>query len=302
MLRKAEPAPARVPRGIPAVAGTSPSDSHGTPLEVRVDIMTRSMSINLLGVLGLLVGLPLAITRGADRFPLLRRLRPTVSLSMVRSGEPVPVLAADVPPLASDAIVPPEHKRLVIEPLPAPGVAVSLENINTEETATFDIGPTGQVRPEQVTPVKHFFRCRRTDREKPIAPATLAILAEIAHRWPGHTIQIVSGFRAPPFGAPHSKHFAGHAIDLRVRGVRSAAVRDFVWREHHGVGVGYYTAENFVHIDSRPGEPDVAWTGQGEDGVNSYAPRWAYRARHPRSSRVHPRSPLASVTSSTRSL
>ena len=34
-----------------------------------------------------------------------------------------------------------------------------------------------------------------------------------------------------------------------MRGVRSAQVRDFIWRDHHGVGVGYYTGENFVHID-----------------------------------------------------
>ena len=58
-------------------------------------------------------------------------------------------------------------------------------------------------------------------------------------------------------------------------------VRDFVWRDHHGVGVGYYTAENFGPLDSWPGEPDMAWTGQGEDGVPSYSPRWARRACHP---------------------
>src|SRR5439155_23918185 len=105
------------------------------------------------------------------------------------------------------------------------------------------------------------------------------------------------------FGAPHSKHFAGHAIDLRVRGVRSAQVRDFIWRDHHAVGVGYYTGENFVHIDSRPGEPDMAWTGEQEDGSNAYSPHWAWRARHPGHSR-HPRagSPLAAASSFARSL
>ena len=98
---------------------------------------------------------------------------------------------------------------------------------------------------------------------------------------------------------PHSKHFQGHAIDLRVRGVRSALVRDFVWRSHHEVGVGHYTTENFVHVDYRPGERDTAWTASGEESVYVYNPGWAYKARHPRPLRQrHPvTQPLASVTS-----
>jgi uncharacterized protein YcbK (DUF882 family) len=272
--------------------------------------MNRPSSIKFLGVLGLLVGVPVALT-GTDHLSLLHPLVPPVSLSMVRNGPALDsnspaTLGSDLPAmLDSDLpiVLPePQRRHLVIEALPAPGVAVSLENVNTEETITFTIGPTGQVAPAQVALVKHFFRCRRTEREKPIAPATLAMLTEVAQRWPAHVIEIVSGFRAPPYGAPHSKHFAGHAIDLRVRGVRSAAVRDFIWRNHHGVGVGYYTEENFVHIDSRPGEPDMAWTGEGEDGIPSYGPRWAYKARHPGRSHVHARSPLASASSSVRSL
>jgi uncharacterized protein YcbK (DUF882 family) len=275
--------------------------------------MNRPSSIKFLGVLGLLVGVPVAMT-GGDHLSLLHPLVPPVSLSMVRNGPSLSdlpasdlpaTLASDSPAQASDSpVVAPEaqRRRLVIEALPAPGVAVSLENVNTEETVTLTIGQTGQVRPEQVALVKHFFRCRRTEREKPIAPATLAMLTEVAQRWPGHVIEIVSGFRAPPYGAPHSKHFAGHAIDLRVRGVRSSAVRDFIWRNHHGVGVGYYTEENFVHMDSRPGERDMAWTGEGEDGIPAYGPRWAYKARHPGRSHARVRSPLASASPSARSL
>jgi uncharacterized protein YcbK (DUF882 family) len=240
--------------------------------------MNRMLWIHGLGVVGLLVGIPLVLTHGGDRVAFLR---PTVSLSMVRSGEPpAPVLGAE----KEATVLPPAPRpHVVIEPLAPPPVTVHLENVNTEETATFQIGRAGEVGPEQAADLRHFFRCRRTGREKAIAPATLAMLAEVARHWPGpgHVIEIVSAFRAPPFGAPHSKHFAGHAIDLRVRGVRSAAVRDFIWRDHHAVGVGYYTGENFVHLDSRPGEADMAWTGQGEDGIPSYSPRWAWRARHP---------------------
>jgi uncharacterized protein YcbK (DUF882 family) len=264
--------------------------------------MKRLMWLHFLGVLGLLVGVPYLLAN-SDRFsflrpyaPILRSLRPTVSLSMVRAQEPPPVM---IPAFsASGPGRPWAPPRIVIEPLPASPIKVTVQNVNTDEIATFAIGKNGQVSPEQAPLVMHFFRCRRTDKEKPIAAATLALLAEVAQRWPGKTIEIVSGFRAPPFGAPHSKHFAGHAIDLRVRGVRSALVRDFIWRDHHEVGVGHYPAENFVHLDSRPGEPDMAWTGEGEDGANSYSPRWARKARRP----SRRSSPLAEGPRTARSL
>jgi uncharacterized protein YcbK (DUF882 family) len=269
--------------------------------------MNRLMWFHFLGVLGLLVGVPLAMTRGAERFPLLRHLRPTVSMSTVRGAEMAPPAPSEPSGDESGTVTAirpavPARRFLVIEALPPPDVTVALENINTDETATFAIPRDGRLHPAQAAQVRHFFRCKRTGREKAIAPGTLALLAEVAQRWPGHVIEVVSGFRAPPYGAPHSKHFAGHAIDLRVRGVRSALVRDFIWRDHHGVGVGHYPSENFVHLDSRPGEPDMAWTGVGEDGIPAYSPRGAWRARHPGRSGSRAASPLAVASSSPRAL
>jgi hypothetical protein len=107
----------------------------------------------------------------------------------------------------------------------------------------------------------------------------LVLLADIADRWPGHTIEIISGFRAAPFGAPHSRHFSGNAIDLRVRGVRTTAVRDFVWREHEGIGVGHYAEGNFVHVDARPDDQEIAWSSPDENSLPTYNPAWAKRAR-----------------------
>jgi uncharacterized protein YcbK (DUF882 family) len=181
-----------------------------------------------------------------------------------------------------------DQSIVMAAPLPAatPTVVVSVSNLNTDETATFAFGPGGQLEAEQAPDVMQFFRCRRTGRQMPLAPGVLTLLEDVARRFPGHVIEIVSGFRAPPYGAPHSKHFQGHAIDLRVRGVKSTVVRDFVWREHKEIGVGYYPHQNFVHVDTRPGEPDMAWTASGEDSPPKYRPSWAYSARHPRPSRA----------------
>ncbi len=189
----------------------------------------------------------------------------------------VQVPSAVAAPLAARLAAP--APAITVEPLPTHERVVALFNVNSGERARFRIGARGYVRGEEVAAVDRFFRCRRTDRQRAIDPGVLMLLADISERWPGHEIEIISGFRAPPFGAPHSRHFTGHAIDLRVKGVRTAAVRDFVWREHQGVGVGHYAEEDFVHVDSRAEADEIAWSAPEEDSAPQYNPRWAKRAR-----------------------
>jgi uncharacterized protein YcbK (DUF882 family) len=165
------------------------------------------------------------------------------------------------------------------EPAEVPRARAHLQIVGTAEMATIDLPLDGNLGPDEAREIAHLFRCRRTHRERPIDPRVLAFLADIAMQWPEHAIEIVSGFRAPPYGAPHSKHFKGQAIDLRVHGVRTTKLRDHLWREHRGVGVGYYERENFVHMDTRFGEPDQAWTAEEEGGEQDYNPRWALKAR-----------------------
>ncbi|RMH42586.1 MAG: DUF882 domain-containing protein [Deltaproteobacteria bacterium] len=118
-------------------------------------------------------------------------------------------------------------------------------------------------------------RCRRTGKRHRIHPQVLRILAEIQRRFPGHTIEIVSGYRSPPYGVKNSKHFHGRAVDLRVRGVRIEVVRDFLWRTHDHVGVGYYRGQNFVHVDWRPGYKKMAWTSPRRGAAYRYHPKWS---------------------------
>jgi uncharacterized protein YcbK (DUF882 family) len=165
------------------------------------------------------------------------------------------------------------------EALPPRDRLLAIENVNTGEKAVFNIGPGGYVRSDQAPALEHFLRCRRTMRENPIDPGVLSILADLAEHWPGRVIEIVSGFRAPPFGVPHSKHFIGHAIDLRMRGVPITEVRDYLWRTHQGVGVGYYPESGFVHVDSRPEAQEIAWSAKAESAGYQYNPAWAERIR-----------------------
>jgi uncharacterized protein YcbK (DUF882 family) len=205
--------------------------------------------------------------------------------------------ARELPPPADPAET--ARRRIIIEPLPVPMVTVKLANVNTQEAATFHIGREGEVTPDEAAAIENFFRCRRSGRHMTMAPGVLALLADVAQHWPNRTIEVISGFRAPPFGAPHSKHFRGHAIDLRVKGVRTSTLRDYVWRGHTQVGVGHYPETNFVHMDSRPGEPDTAWTATDEEGTPNYHPRWAKRARRTTPGRPAPALAAASLRPGT---
>jgi uncharacterized protein YcbK (DUF882 family) len=51
--------------------------------------------------------------------------------------------------------------------------------------------------------------------------------------------------------AEHSQHMEGHAIDLRVAGVSTVALRNAALSLHAG-GVGYYPVSQFVHVDVGP--------------------------------------------------
>jgi uncharacterized protein YcbK (DUF882 family) len=210
-------------------------------------------------------------------------LAPAVAVLPAPALPPVTPLLAPAPvapaPAVAAAATVAAPARITLEPLASPEQVVNLVNVNTGERASFRIGTRGYVRTEEVAAVDRFFRCRRTERQRAIDPGVLVLLADIGRHWPGREIEIISGFRAPPFGAPHSRHFTGHAIDLRVRGVRTAAVRDYVWREHQGVGVGHYADEDFVHVDSRPEAKEIAWSAREEDSTPQYNPRWAKRIR-----------------------
>jgi len=79
----------------------------------------------------------------------------------------------------------------------------------------------------------------------------------------GGEIDVICGFRTPETNeflrsrstnsgvAVHSLHMLAEAIDIRLSGIATAAVRDAALRLQRG-GVGYYRASDFVHVDVGP--------------------------------------------------
>jgi uncharacterized protein YcbK (DUF882 family) len=181
-------------------------------------------------------------------------------------------------------VVPAISSALASLEIPTQPVTFVLRNANlvTEELIV-TIGRDGTTDPATEALLAEFFRCRRSGRSKAMDHGVLAFLAEIGARWPGHAVEVVSAYRSPPYGVPHSRHFKGRAIDLRVEGIPLAEVRDVMWGQHQGIGVGYYPSQRFLHIDSREIGEDSAWSSRHEGAAYHYNPSWSVKARaqHP---------------------
>jgi uncharacterized protein YcbK (DUF882 family) len=79
----------------------------------------------------------------------------------------------------------------------------------------------------------------------------------------GGEIDVICGYRTPETNeflrtrsthsgvAVHSLHMLAEAIDIRLAGVATSAVRDAALRLQRG-GVGYYRDSDFVHVDVGP--------------------------------------------------
>jgi uncharacterized protein YcbK (DUF882 family) len=162
-----------------------------------------------------------------------------------------------------------------VAPGRAGGAEVTLHNENTREDLTVYLRFDGVVDEATGKQLASFFRCKRTGRKRAMDAGVLGLFAQLASHYPGKTIEVVSGVRAPGYGVRDSKHYTGHAIDFRVRGVPTRQVRDLAWSLDAAMGVGHYTGENFLHIDHRPGEQKIAWEQRRQGSPNRYNPRWS---------------------------
>lgn len=105
---------------------------------------------------------------------------------------------------------------------------------------------------------------RGKHRYRLIHPRLIQMLQRVADQFPGETIVIVSGYRAPTRGHRRSKHGLGQAVDFRVTNVPNKTLFEFV-KGLPRVGAGYYPNSTFVHMDVR--SSSYTWTdisGPGE--------------------------------------
>jgi len=115
--------------------------------------------------------------------------------------------------------------------------------------------------PEAITRLDYFLRDHRTGEIHAFDPHVCDLLHDLTEST-GHSdseINIVCGYRTPWSNeflrrttvgvASHSLHMEGEAIDIRIPGITTAALRDAALKLHRG-GVGYYPGSQFVHVDT----------------------------------------------------
>ncbi len=142
---------------------------------------------------------------------------------------------------------------------------LKLHHLHTGESIDVAYKQGGQYSSMGVAMLNHFLRDHRTNDVGNYDPREFdllhALLAKL-HR-PAATIDIVCGYRTPASNsflrtrsaetgvAEHSQHMLSKAIDIRIPGVSTRALRDAALSLEMG-GVGYYPRSGFVHVDVGP--------------------------------------------------
>jgi uncharacterized protein YcbK (DUF882 family) len=146
-----------------------------------------------------------------------------------------------------------------------------------------DLPIDGRVSTETADAIALIMQDPISGRTRRIAAGTLALLADVVARYPGHEIEVISAVRSEPDrtrdGVPHSRHWDGRAIDLQVRGAKLSDVRDVMWKSHRHIGLGWYPEAGFIHLDYRADVNDTAWTQPRPNTNNIYNPRWSRISR-----------------------
>ena len=103
---------------------------------------------------------------------------------------------------------------------------------------------------------------RRSRRNKLLHPRIIHMIQRVAERWPGKTIEIVSGYRPGQKGT-ESQHSAARAVDFRVLGITNKELYDFCTGLPKS-GCGYYPNSVFIHMDAR--KKSATWTDLSSPG------------------------------------
>jgi uncharacterized protein YcbK (DUF882 family) len=150
-------------------------------------------------------------------------------------------------------------------PAAPPRFELRMHHLHTGEDIdiVYRIGDT--YIPEALDRLNHFLRDHRTQDVSSYDPKEFDVLHAILTSLgrPNAVIDIVCGYRTPWSNnflrtraastgvAEHSQHMLAKAIDIRVPGVTTEALRNAALALHAG-GVGFYPVSQFVHVDVGP--------------------------------------------------
>ncbi len=118
----------------------------------------------------------------------------------------------------------------------------------------------GEYDPAAFSDLRVFLADWRDGKQQDIDPELIDILWQLQRvTGSSNTWEVISAYRSPETNellrstssgvASKSQHLLGHAMDVRLRGVDLAQLRDSAKSLKLG-GVGYYADSNFVHVDT----------------------------------------------------
>lgn len=145
---------------------------------------------------------------------------------------------------------------------PAPEYRLRFYNTHTNERIDIVYRRGESYLPEALASLDHYLRDVRSGEVHHFDPHLFDLLYDLTTSLndAGGEIDVICGYRTPETNeflrtrtahsgvAVHSLHMLAEAIDIRLRGVATAAVRDAALRLQRG-GVGYYHDSDFVHVD-----------------------------------------------------
>jgi LysM repeat protein len=122
------------------------------------------------------------------------------------------------------------------------------------------VGPDARRKLSALAGPRH--KGKKARRTKPLDARLLHMVQRVAERWPGQTLEIISGYR-PRLKGHESRHSMAKALDFRVKGVPNRELFEFC-KELPDSGCGFYPNSVFVHMDSR--EKTATWIDYSAPG------------------------------------
>jgi uncharacterized protein YcbK (DUF882 family) len=187
------------------------------------------------------------------------RVRATLGWALLALAlNAVALQAADVPAPTAD---PPPAGAPSGTVASAPVNWIEFHNTHTNERLRLAFRDAkGEFIPSALEQFNRILGDHRSHEQRVMDPQLFVLLVDLAasaNTEPRY--EIISGFRSSATNeklrsngggqAQNSQHIEGKAIDVRLKGVPTARLRDLARALHRG-GVGYYRKSDFVHVDT----------------------------------------------------
>jgi uncharacterized protein YcbK (DUF882 family) len=179
-------------------------------------------------------------------------------------------------------------QNLRAAPLDKPSGHIHIRAENLAEEVEVDIyKPDGTFDDAALAKLDDMWRDTKSGDVRAVRAELYEHLSRICDQYPGHRVDLVSGFRFHERDS--SRHFHASAMDIRIKDVPIRELYNFAQTLDVGVanegalGVGIYPTSQFIHVDFRaPGEPSYRWTDwSGHDGGKRKSPGRTQPARKP---------------------